>query len=229
MTSSSFRIALAWLAVDLALIAASIVTFAMSPGAVEQLKPTFLQNMFLLDYEANVPNWFSSIQLAFVAFVWLTIAGSARSGGKPDRRMGVAALLVSGAALFGSLDEIAQVHEKIGIYTMDSLFPRTGYWLFIYLPVLLLLAIAVTALVGRQLWDQRRAVAWIVAGGALYLFAAGGLELMLNFIAWGGTAELIELHFEEAGELLGVWLILWGSLQLRDAFSASVPAIGPRQ
>src|SRR5687767_2946714 len=190
--SSSARTALAWLIVGLSLVIASVVTFAMSPATVEQVRPTFLQNMFLLDYEANVPNWFSSMQLAFVAFVWLTIARSTRSRSgthpgraTPDRRLAAAAFLVSGAAAFGSLDEIAQVHEKLGIYTMDPLFPRTGYWLFIYLPVLLTLVVAVTALIGRELWAHRRAVAWIVGGGLLYLFAAGGLELLLNFIQWG--------------------------------------------
>src|SRR5688572_29414679 len=121
--SSSARTAFAWLVVGLGLVIASVVTFAMSPATVEQVRPTFLQNMFLLDYEANVPNWFSSMQLAFVALVWLTIAQSARSrngtgSGRttPDRRLAAASLLVSGAAAFGSLDEIAQVHEKLGIY-----------------------------------------------------------------------------------------------------------------
>lgn len=223
--SSSARTALVWLTGGLALVVASIVTFAMSPSSVAEFRPTFLQNMFLLDYEANVPNWFSSMQLAFVALVWLKIARSARRASTPDRRLATAALLIGGAALFGSLDEIAQVHEKIGIYTMDSLFPRTGYWLFIYLPVLLLLAGAVVALVGRRLWLHRRAMAWIVAGGALYLVAAGGLELMLNFIQWGGTAELIQLHFEETGELLGVWLILWGSLQMRDVLTVRTAVV----
>jgi len=88
--------------------------------------------------------------------------------------------------------------------------------------------VAVTALIGRELWAHRRAVAWIVGGGLLYLFAAGGLELLLNFIQWGGTAELVELHVEETGELLGVWLILWGSLQLRDQL-AGAPALSGGQ
>lgn len=221
----SARTALGWLTVDVALVVASIVTFVMSPSSVEQLKPTFLQSMFLLDYEANVPNWFSSMQLAFVALVWLTIAQAARATSSPDRRLVAAALLIFGAAGFGSLDEIAQVHERVGAYTVDPLFPRTGYWLFIYLPILLTLAVAVTALIGRQLWEHRRAVAWIVAGGALYLFAAGGLDLMLNFITPGGTAEIVQLHVEETGELLGVWLILLGSMQLRDLFIGA-PAVG---
>lgn len=217
--SSTARTALAWLIVDVALVVASIVTLAMSPGTVEAMKPTFLQRMFLLDYEANVPNWFSSMQLAFVALVWLTIAQSARNASRPDRRLRAAAMLICGAALFGALDEVAQVHESLGIYTMDSLFPRTGYWLFVYLPVLLTLAVAVVALIGRQLWAHRRTMVWIVVGGTLYLLSAGGLELTLNFIAWGGIAELVELHLEETGELIGVWLILWGSLQLRDGLT----------
>ena len=208
----------------MALIVASIVTYAMSPSSVEQLKPTYLQNMFLLDYEANVPNWFSTLQLAFVALVWLTIAQAARNANPPDRRLAAAAFLIFGAAVFGSLDEVAQVHEKIGLYTMDARFPRTGYWLFLYLPILLTLTVAVVALIGRQLWLRRRALAWIVAGGMLYLLSAGGLELMLNFIAWGGTDELIQLHLEETGELLGVWMILWGSLQMRDSFTGVVEA-----
>jgi hypothetical protein len=219
-TSSSARTALAWLFVGLALVVASMVTFAMSPGSVEQLRPTFLQHLFFLDYEANVPTWFGTLQLAFVGWVWFGIAQSARSGAMPDRRLAAAALLICGAAAFGSLDEATQLHEKIGYYTADTLFPRTGYWLFLYLPVLLALLVAVVALIGRQLWAQRRALAWIGGGGALYLFSAGGLELTLNFIAPGGIAELIELHIEEAGELLGGWLILWGSLQLRDVFTA---------
>jgi hypothetical protein len=225
---SSARVAIAWLIVDLVLVMASIVTFAMSPDRVQQLQPTFLQGLFLLDYEANVPNWFSSMQLAFVAVVWFSIALSADSAMTADKRLRAAALLVFGAAVFGSLDEIAQVHERIGQLTVDSLFPRTGYWLFIYLPVLLTLAVAVMALIGRRLWAQRRALAFIAAGGALYLLSAGVLELLLNFIPWGGFEELVELHAEETGELLGVWLILWGSLQMRDAF-VSVPATGDGQ
>jgi hypothetical protein len=212
--------ALVWLSGAVVLVIAHVVTYAMSPGSA-QLTPTFLQSMFMLDFESNVPTWWSTLQLAFVGLLWLRIAQSARGGSPPDRRLAAAALLIFGAAMFGSLDEAGLVHEKIGFYTSDSLLPRTGYWLFLYVPVLLALAIAVVGLAGRQLWSQRRALAWIAVGGALYLFAAGGLELTLNFIEWFGTAELLESFLEEAGELFGVWMILWGSLQMRDAFTAT--------
>lgn len=221
------RIALTWLLCDLILVGASVVSVAVAPGTPPG-SPTFMQAVFGLDYESNVPTWFSTLQLAFVAWVWLRIAELGLSGAKSDRRLTAGALLVSGAALFASLDEAAQLHEKIGFYTSDSLLPRTGYWMFIYLPVLLALAIAVIALIGRHLWAHRGAVAWIVGGGALFLFAAGGLELMLNFITAGGIEELVESHLEETGEMLAATMILWGSLRLKDELSG-VPVTDGRQ
>ena len=224
----SWRIARLWLIGDLALIIVSVLVYATSPRSVEQIRPTFLQDLFFIDYDANVSNWYSSLQLAFVGWIWLRVAQAARNGINPDRRLALAAMLIFGAAMFGSLDEVAQVHEKIGTYTQDPLLPRTGYWIFIYLPVLFALAVAVLALIGRQLWAHRRALAWIVAGGALYVVSAGWLEIILNFIPTGGAAELIELHIEESGELIGVWMILWGSLQMRDALTG-VPQTGGGQ
>lgn len=222
-TFSSRQTALVWLIGDVLMIGVSLLTFALAPAAVREDVPTFLQRLFFIDFETSVPTWFATLQFAFVAWVWLNIAQWARSRHQPDRRLVAGALLICGAALFGSLDEAAQLHETIGFYTADSLFPRTGYWLFLYLPVMFVLAVALVALTGRVLLAHRRAFAWVVAGAALFVFSAGGIELALNFIVPGGTEELVESHLEETGELLGATMILWGSLQMRDGLMASDP------
>jgi hypothetical protein len=217
--SRSARVALAWLAGDLLMVVASLLSFVLAPESVREHMPNFMQRVFFIDYETNVPTWFATLQFAFVGWLWLNIAQSFRSGSRPDRRLAAGALLICGAAFFGSLDEAAQLHETIGFYTADSLFPRTGYWLFLYLPVIAVVAIAVMALVGRVLLAHRGALAWVVAGAALFVVSAGGVELALNFIVPGGTEELVESHIEETGELLAATMILWGSLQLRDALT----------
>jgi hypothetical protein len=217
--SPSARIALAWLVGDVVVVAASVMTLAFAPAWVHEI--------FGLDGEANLPTWYATLQLAFAAWVWLRIARAALDASPADRRFVAGALLIGGALLFGSLDEASALHERIALNTADSLFPRTGYWVVAYVPILLAIGLGVVALVGRQLWQHRDSFSLVIGGAALFLLSAGGLELTLNLIPAGGP-EMLEAHLEETGELIAVWLVLWGSLRLRDQLT-SVPATPSRQ
>ncbi|MCX6519534.1 MAG: hypothetical protein NTZ21_02585 [Actinobacteria bacterium] len=74
--------------------------------------------LFELNTEANVPTWFSAVQLAFASLLAWGCASLHRSrglGGTASWR------LVAGALLFVSADEVAQFHEQISFQVRQTL------------------------------------------------------------------------------------------------------------
>lgn len=173
-----------------------------------------------LDSEANVPTWFSSMQLATVG---LGVSGLAALGigGRMEKR----ALVLAGFGfLVLSLDELISLHEKLGRGIEEltgargtTAFDVTGQWVLVGAP-LFLAAAALLWWALRGLFEgERRAGLLVSAGALLYLVSFAGIEALTNFV----DAEATTVLLEEVGEMAGVTLILWGVLVLAASLAPS--------
>ncbi|HEX2101360.1 MAG TPA: hypothetical protein VHF69_11880 [Candidatus Synoicihabitans sp.] len=136
-----------------------------------------------LDREANLPTWFSSLQLAAIA------ALLAFYGLKAFALMGVAVpitLLGAGLFLLLSADEATQLHERTTRSLRDvTWLPRVrndrGIWVFVYLAALVPLAL-LAGWAARILWLRANRL-WLliaVSGCVLYGLSAAGIELFAD-------------------------------------------------
>ena len=208
-------IVVAWLVGDLLLVGLHLIGQAFLTG--------YPQYLFHLDREGNAPSWFSSIQIAFISFTWFGIALTLHIS-QSARRVIIGTILVAVALLVASLDEAAFLHEQLALATLDSTFPLTGYWVFIYLGIVAAGTVAVLLLAGKLLLAHGAAFRLLAAGGALFILSAGGVELTFNFL--GGTnLEGIQAIVEETGEFLGTTLGLYGSLRLLVELRAPAPPL----
>lgn len=200
------RVALAWLIGD-AIIAVlhvlnlTLVTWLYRPLALLDL-----------DYEANLPTWYSSLKLGAIGFLLLVVAWRLLRRKTPRAW---AMVLPAGLALYLSLDELAQLHERLSVLHTEVL-PYSGAWMVIALPMGVV-GVLLSAALPRGLWGPPGISARLLAGACLYLLSAGVLEIAHNFVAPSSPAHLILIFIEEMGELLAASLVLWG---LHDLLAA---------
>lgn len=184
----------------------------------------FLHALFDLDSEGNIPAWFSSSQLFCVAITFWSCAVRHRRGSKPSKLF---FLLAGAAAVYGSSDETAQIHERItalmGQRYIDWLPSYAAHnFLFVMIAVAVLLTVCqflADDLV--SLWKhQRRALLLAIAGLAIALAGGMGVEA-LGYKLLGGYSESLwyklEVVVEESMEMIGGTLVLCGALKLRRA------------
>lgn len=173
--------------------------------------------------EANLPTWWSSIQWFCVAAAFWVFAIR-----NVERRPSRSWLLLILPAIFlaFSLDEVATIHEYIG-YMSDALLPhgerdatlvsQTGLFFVLFgVPFAILFAGLVTAILpflARYPGARNR----LLAGMALMLFAAIGIEALSNLVVPGSPAATLEIAVEELSEMIGSTFVLWGSVGLAQA------------
>lgn len=216
------RIILALVAADLAICLAYLIDAGTGGASVK------LSLLLDLEGEGNLPTWFSSMQLFLVAG---TTALFAAGVSERARRSTWLAWALPAAFLALSLDEVAEIHEYLG-YRSDALLPGrdrantvfsyTGIWMFV-------IALPFLAIMAALLWRLRRhfraagVLRKYLAGLALLVVGAAGGDLVANFVTVGSWAHVIEVFFEELGEMLGATIMVWAGLeQLRAG------AIAPR-
>ncbi len=179
-----------------------------------------VHQLFDMDQEANIPAWFSSTKFFCIAAL-LGLYGPEALG-----RIGVPRFLpLLGAIvfLFLSMDESAQVHERVGRALRGNDFVPTvrndrGAWVFVYLVV----ALPFLYLAARQLpklWLNYRVLTISgLAGCAFIACGAAGVELIADQFLRG--YEQIQYYYklsvlaEETSELLGTSLLLFAAFTL---------------
>ena len=121
---------LALLAIDIGFGVAYLLIYVAA-------QPTFLTPLLNLDVESNLPTWYSSIQWFCVAGL-LAIFAIRNFSFSQKRSWPLLALPVVFLGL--SLDEVAMIHERIGIRSdaflpggsrANTLFIKTGIWMFL--------------------------------------------------------------------------------------------------
>ncbi|MGH2602707.1 MAG: hypothetical protein ACRDJ9_25400, partial [Dehalococcoidia bacterium] len=163
--------------VDLGLIALHVVNLQGITPAGRPLR------FFDVDDEVNLPTWWASVQLFSIGLL-LGLVAVRRAPRAWIARIG---LWVLAAAFFGmSLDEFAQLHERLGQATRTGVLPVTGAWPLILGP-LALVVIGGALLAARPYLRDPQALAIMAGGLVLYVVAAAGIELTLNAVALGSV------------------------------------------
>jgi hypothetical protein len=174
-----------------------------------------------LNEEANLPAWYSSIQLWMIAVVLGTIAWREF---RPRRVASWSLVLAALAFVFLSADEGAMLHERLAIVVdrlvlqrTASSFSRTGIWMFIFGPLLLVFALLIAKGAWEYLRHRPRVVLLGVVGVVIFLSCAGGLEAYSNFLARDTWPYYCEVFAEEVGEMTGATFMLWAACELAQS------------
>ena len=124
------------------------------------------------------------------------------------------------AVLFMSLDEIAEIHEKIGVKSDRLLpdgsraltpFPHTGIWMFLVgLPFLLVILFVFRRLM-RSSTIRASSFRRILFGFLTLVAGTGGVEVWANFTFDDPLMRVVQVSLEEGLELVGGTLIVWGA------------------
>jgi hypothetical protein len=169
--------------------------------------------------EANLPAWFSSIQLFMVGVVFLLM----NYQGHGKYRLSPTFLLMIGVGfVLLSADEAASFHEEITALLKNITWvPRFkgnhGIWILLYGGVgltLCLLTYQEILTLWRYYWYEGVILG---SGFAILLLGAVGLEIIGYQFLRDGTAPLLyklEVGLEEFLEMLGVSVILYGAILL---------------
>lgn len=209
------------------LVAIELVIVAIYVATALAGSPSQVGVLFNLDEEANVPAWFSSMQLFSIGLVMLLAAGSPLRG--RDGQRGLVTLLGCGF-VFLSMDEAAGFHEKVTtVMSRVSWAPRFsgghGIWMFVYV---VLAAAAVAALyrpIVRLVRSYPRDVLGVAAGlGILGLGAVGVEAIGYEFLGDNPTIGLktLQVAAEEFLEMLGGSVILVSTVRFA---AREVPAM----
>jgi hypothetical protein len=177
-----------------------------------------------LNREGNLPTWYASLQLFVVGsllglFTWRNF----------DRHHRSSWLLPVLPLLFWlmSLDEVAQIHEKIGMLsnamlTNDDLdqtmLPKTGYWVIVVGAPFLLVMIGLLSAIRSYLINPRHFIRLFLIGLGIMIVGALGVETLHNFAgSQGSMLRFILIYGEEMCEMLGVTIMLWATVDLLKA------------
>ena len=198
-----------------------------------------LSNLFNLDTESTVPTWFSSVQW-FCAGAMFALFASHALRSRMRGALAIAALAC--ACIVFSVDEIAEIHERLGSAT-DAFMSNgsrdgtalwsTGLWPFVIgIPAIAVLAIAVRGTRHIFLARAPHALALLIVGLVIMFTGALGVELGANLLdaaAPQGGSFLVQVVVEELMEMLGVTLIAWSAASLLQAygFELKLPPITP--
>ncbi|MCO6415638.1 hypothetical protein JYK14_05530 [Siccirubricoccus sp. KC 17139] len=205
----------ALLAVDLALVVANLLAFALS-GRIPIL--------IYLDEEGNLPAWWSSAKLLLAGLLLALVALRSRRVDRAGWMLG----LLAAAFIAMSVDEVSGLHERAGV-ELDELigdrtgtaFHRTGLWVFaIGLPAALAMTCGVHRL-ARFLGQVPGAPRQLLTGICLLMAGAIGVEAAGNFVFPEGEVEagrlrgtdLAVICLEEFLEMAGSSVLFWASLQ----------------
>ncbi len=158
----------------------AVITWAPA-GTFHPLMMRFVD----LDYESNLPTWFSSFEWMVLALVCAANAVVLHCRARARVTVGVWSLLACGAT-FLSVDEVAVLHERLGTIleeaaraapagsTLHALlgFP-SYYWILAYLPIAIPAAVFLIGFMWRELGPDRRIATLSVF---VFFYAAIGLD-----------------------------------------------------
>lgn len=187
-----------------------------------------------LNGENNLPTWYSSIQWFCVAtlygiFAWRNFRQSSWRS----------LLLLTLPLIFlaFSLDEVAQIHEWLGLKTdrllpgktrLHTMFQETGIWALLVGPPFIALFGSVMFSLRTYFKHAPGAFVKILLGMMIMLVGALGLKTLSNFIDIKSGFYILEVVMEEFFEMTGSTIILWGSYELlqRDGFAVQFDKTG---
>jgi hypothetical protein len=178
-------------------------------------------NLFLdLDGEANLPAWYSSMQLFLIAGL-LAVFAYIRFNRKDKTSWRLVLLPIVFVVL--SLDEAAKIHEWLGGKTdvflpgesrKLTMFWSTGIWMFLFGIPFFLSMLGLIFSLKKYFTDNFAAFKKFLIGLLIFAGSAVGIEMLANFVSNESIGHVIEICFEELGEMLGETFILWAAYEL---------------
>lgn len=187
-----------------------------------------LTHLVDMDGEVNLPTWYSSSQILFLGLL-LSLFAFVMRDRRPSPLLPAGALSLICFAL--SLDETAQIHEWIGNQSdklladgsrKGSLFSHTGIWMFILGPVFLITVTFLWRKLFPYLRDRERVVRLYLLGFCVYFVSAIGVEIMANFVSPNQADSVLQIACEEFGEMLGVTILIWATLELLASYNIQI-------
>jgi hypothetical protein len=180
-----------------------------------------------LDGEANLPTWWSSMQMMMAALLTATFA---RRYIKPSDIKSWLLALPPLTLIAMSCDEVAQIHERIGGHSdallpggsrANTVFVHTGIWMFI-------IGIPFIIYMTGLMWYLRSY--FRVAPGSLRRYAIGMTVFLFGALVMDGLGNLwdrpsfgysMEVLIEETCENVGMTIIIWSGMMMVAATAAA--------
>jgi hypothetical protein len=173
-----------------------------------------------LDGEANLPSWYSSMQL-FLTACLLAVFTYCRF----DKKEKNSWILIAWPLVFVflSFDETAKIHEWLGGKSdvllpggtrAHTLFWSTGIWMFLLGIPFLLFMLGLIYSLKIYLRGRSQVIFKLFAGLLIFIGAAAGIEMAANLFPKESAGHVIEIFCEELGEMIGETFFLWASYEL---------------
>ncbi len=209
------------------LIEVALVILYFTTASVSE-QSGVIYKLFNLDSEINIPSVLSALQLAAVGLVFLAMTIKLKD---LDDIPPMFTLVIGLGFLFLSFDELFSVHERI-TSTLKHIAPlprfkgEHGIWIVPYA----LIGLVLFALMFRNflsVWRHyKRESLIIIKGAALFVLGGMGLEILSYQLVreqpYPWYVYATEVAMEEFLEMLGVSIILYGSLLLYQARELTV-------
>ncbi|MEG3988568.1 hypothetical protein QUA13_15695 [Microcoleus sp. S28C3] len=165
----------------------------------------FLANGFNVDYEGNIPTFYSFLALLFSS-VLLGVIAYAKN--LDSCRYKHHWKILSFIFLYLSLDEVSQLHEKL-VNPMRSLINATGFLYFSWVvPIGFLVAVFLLSYSKFLFHLPVSTRKLFVAASALYIGGAIGVEMLAGYIVYtagpGTISYVILTTVEESFEMVGI-------------------------
>jgi hypothetical protein len=167
--------------------------------------PPFINLRFNISYEGNIPTWFSSVLLFAIGIYSLRIASIIRNI-DVTAKLSMKFWSIFGIAfVFLSLDEAAQIHEIIDNIT-------TIKWVKVYAPFAFCFIIICYYYLIFKKSENEKITKYIIMGLAIYITGALIFEYIGYKFILNSLGKQIEVFLEEGFEMLGVIIVLTGTL-----------------
>jgi len=174
---------------------------------------------FNLDREMNVPTWFSSAMLLFIAGLLRHLAAVAKT--ENDRFIRLWKGLAAGF-LFLSIDEIAGIHE-MAVDPLRRIFHAGGVFYFSWVILGIAIAVVLAAASMKALLALPRRIRIIfIAAAVIFLSGAIGLEMIGGlFVEGNGPANIaysLAANAEEFLEMCGEVVFIKGLFLMAEEY-----------
>ena len=189
--------------------------------------------LFDLDTEANVPTYYSVLQLACAAVLLMVIGADARQRGARFARHW---LLLGVLFWFLSLDELAQIHESLSRVVRARLHVDGMLHFAWVIPYGVFTAAAGLAYLPFLMHLPERTRRLVVWAALIFLGGAAGMELYGGFLharlgvaeLGASTAYMTEVLVEEGMEMFGIALFIYALLtHMQETMGSIHITIGP--
>jgi len=178
----------------------------------------FIHELFNLDQEANIPSWFSTIQLFLIGLVALIVSCEKRHTPPPSR---------TGLTVFGlgfvylSMDEASIIHEKMthAFYNnpwVPYFHGQHGVWIVVYMCVAIVVITLLYKDIGAVFKMFPRESIIFSLGMFIFLLGSGGMETLTFFYLDKSNLLFytMEVVIEEFLEMFGASIIFYSVLRM---------------